>query len=169
MRAGQKRVAISAVIVLCCGAIAFALTRSNDGPYLFPNAAMKPTIKSGETVQADISAYETADPQRWELVVFRSPVMEDRTWIFRVIGMPGETISFDEDGLLIDGKPAELPDHLRDVSYSAPAGELNGVDHPFKVPESSYYVLGDNPAKASDSRHWGAVGREAILGKVTDR
>lgn len=123
----------------------------------------------GETIQADMSAYEAADPQRWDVVVFKAPESQDRTWVFRVVGMPGETISFSDGELLIDGKPADLPQRLAGITYDALAAGAGALDDPFVVPENGYYVLGDNSAKANDSRVWGEVNRDAILGKVGGR
>ena len=178
MGAGRKRVVLGVfVVILCSAAIAYAFVRANAGVFRMPVAAMEPTIKSGELFRADMLAYETADPRRWDLVVFRAPRIEivnknlkkDQLWVFRVAGMPGETISFGKGGLLIDGQPADLPDHLGNVSYSGLNVDAADVDHPFVVPQFSYYVLGDNLAKANDSRVWGAVAREQILGRVNDR
>lgn len=178
MRASRKLVVLGvAVVVLCCAAIAYAFVHGNAGMFRMPNAAMEPTIKAGATFRADMSAYETADPRRWDLVVFRAPqnekvnknLKQGQVWVFRVVGLPGETISFDKSGLLIDGQPAELPNHLGNNSYSGLAVDTSGVDHPFVVPQSSYYVLGDNSATANDSRIWGEVARANILGRVNDR
>lgn len=170
MRAAKKRVALGiVVVVLCVAATTYAYVRANAGVFVVPVTAMEPTIESGQTVRADMSAYETSDPQRWDVVVFRSPQVEGKTWIFRVVGLPGETISFKESGLLIDGQPAELPEYLRDIRYSALQSDSVTIDHPYTVPPSSYYVVGDNAAKANDSRVWGAVPSEDILGKYDEQ
>jgi signal peptidase I len=170
MRINRQRVLVGSVIVfLCTVAVVYGFVRGSAGVYRMPVSVMEPTIEVGETVWADMSAYQSADPQRWDVVVFRAPENADRSWVFRVVGMPGETISFAEGGLLIDGKPADLPSRLADITYNALAAGPGALDDPFVIPEDSYYVLGDNPAKANDSRVWGAVEREEILGKVNDR
>ena len=150
-------------IALIWGGVDIACEYVNAGHYRMPTSAMEPTIKSGDSFRADMSAYESADPQRWDLVIFLSPQDQTRTWVFRVVGLPGETISFGDDGLLIDDQPVALPKTIGVAKYS---GSENSGDDEFVVPVDSYYVLGDNPAKANDSRFWGAVSRDAILGKV---
>ena len=170
MRTGKKQIVVYLVIViLCSAAIAYAFGRVNAGVFRMPVAAMEPTIKAGESFRTDMSAFKSADPQRWDLVVFRSPQKEGQVWVFRVVGMPGETISFGNVGLLINGQTVDLPDHLGNISYSGLAVDVPAVEHPFVVPPFGYYVLGDNPDKANDSRVWGALAREHVLGKVDDR
>ena len=170
MRVNRQRVFLASVIVFSCTvAVVYGFVRGTAGIYRMPVSAMEPTIKMGETIQADMSAYKATDPQRWDVVVFKAPENQDRTWIFRVVGMPGETISFSEGRLMIDSKPADLPQRLAGISYDALAGRAGAIDGPFVVPENGYYVLGDNPTKANDSRVWGEVNRDAILGKVSDR
>ena len=149
-------------MALVWGGVDIASEFVNAGRYSMPTSAMEPTIASGDSFYADMSAYDSADPERWDLVVFRSPQDETKTWVFRVVGLPGETISFDDEGLLINGKSADLPDKLEVSKYSG----SEKSDVAFVVPGQSYFVLGDNPAKANDSRYWGAVSGDAILGKV---
>lgn len=174
MGARRKRFVLVGALVLSCAAIAYAYDRANADVFKMPNAAMEPTIKAGESFRVDLSAYETADPQRWDVVVFRPPQSEidrhnlkkSQRWLFRVVGLPGEPISFNNNELLIDGKSVDLPHHLENVSYSELA---TGAEDPFIVPKNSYYLLGDNSAKANDSRNWGSVPRDAIVGKLEDR
>ena len=161
-----KRLVLALVILTVgCVAIAYGIVRAYTGVFKMPGAAMEPTIRSGESFRADMAAYESVDPQRWELVVFRPPQHEERRWVFRVVGLPGETISFGEAGLLIDGKAAEPP---LGISYAA-LDDPDAVAHPLVVPPENYYVLGDNPKSANDSRMWGVVPRDHILGQVEDR
>ncbi len=169
MRFSPKLLLLSVFILAVCGsAMAYAYVHFNIGVYRMPVAAMEPTIMTGESIRADLSAYETAEPQRWDLIVFRSSQIDGKTWIFRVVGLPGETIAFGSTGILIDGKPAEVPNLLSNISYRGRDVDDATADDPFTVPKQSYYVLGDNPAKANDSRYWGAVTRDSIIGRAKD-
>jgi signal peptidase I len=164
MHIDNKRRLLLIVSIFMVFAGAYAYAHVNSGRYRMPNSAMEPTINTGDTFLADMSAYESANPDRWDLVVFRSPKKEDTNWVFRVVGLPGETISFDDHGLLVDGETIDLPSRIGNVIYSSAVdGEKS-----FVVQNHSYFVLGDNPTKANDSRFWGTLSREAILGRVNE-
>lgn len=167
MKNSSKRVVsiLAAIGVVLFGVgVAFAFALSDTKHYRMPNAAMEPTIETGATVRADLSAYDSEAPQRWDLVVFDSPGPAERNWIFRVVGMPGETVAFDDDGLLVDGVRIDTPEHLADINYTAAADGTESI----VVPDQSYYVLGDNAEKANDSRFWGTVNSNAIIGQVIE-
>ncbi|MEM7396074.1 MAG: signal peptidase I, partial [Verrucomicrobiota bacterium] len=73
-----------------------------------------------------------------------------------------ETMSFSDQGLLVYGEPWKCGD----IQYAAIEVADGRVEWPFEVPENSYFLLGDNPQKANDSRIWGAVDQSRIIGKV---
>jgi len=90
--------------------------------------------------------------------------------MFRIVGMPGEIISFSEKGLLVNGKTPEMPLSLTGIIYtSSPKNQPPSPLVPFTVPADSYFVLGDNSPAANDSRMWGGISRDQILGKVLDK
>jgi signal peptidase I len=135
---------------------------------------MKPTIQPGDTVTADMSAYAYRSPNRWDVVVFR-PVDErykDALWAMRVVGLPGERVTFAPGGnILIDDKAPQQPAQIASIEYSLPSHDPFSIGpvplaHPFRIPADSYFVLGDNVRGANDSRYWGALPRKNILGKV---
>ena len=130
-----------------------------------PNSAMEPTINTGDTFLADMSAYESANPDRWDLVVFRSPKKEDTNWVFRVVGLPGETISFDDHGLLVDGETIDLPSRIGNVIYSS-AGSTERNHLSFKITAISCWET--IPQRRMIAASGGTLSREAILGRVNE-
>ena len=164
MQSATKRRSLFIVLTLLVIAGAYAFARANSGWFKMPNAAMEPTLKTGEVFFVDMMAYKSADPQRWDVVVFQSPKNEATNWVFRVVGLPGETISFDDDGLLVDGRAVALPHGIADIEYSAAVDGKESI----VVQADSYFLLGDNPAKANDSRFWGTVSRDEIVGRVNE-
>jgi len=136
--------------------------------------AMEPTIPYGSNVEVDLRAYDNEDPLRYDVVLFKYrerpglgtlPQPDDGAEItYRVIGLPGETVEVREDGIRVNGSPLDLPPGL----FYMPAPQSNKVDrfNKMTLPEDGYYLLGDNTNKALDSRYWGAVRRNRILGKV---
>ena len=135
---------------------------------------MSPTIKPGEKVKVDYTAYAVAAPKRWDVVVFEPPMLTKQTFAMRVVALPGETLSFASNGIAINGQPLALPQQITNVTYVSidhPAlqGVRTGIASPYLVPADSYFVLGDNSINAYDSRFWGAVPRKNIFGKVKDK
>ena len=128
--------------------------------------AMEPTISDRAIIVADIHAYRRAKPARWEVVVFRPPENPATVWVFRVVGLPRETVSFSEGKIVIDGQPVVPPTHLQNVRFHCDLPDVEFVPHPYTVPDGCYYLLGDNPEKAHDSRLWGALPEAEILGRV---
>jgi len=141
---------------------------------------MAPALNGREILVGDMNAYRKAKPARWEVVVFcppRKPAKPNTYWLLRVIGLPGETVSFSEGKVLIDGQPIDPPSSvpsgsgvhvaldLQRVRYHNDISDVPVVPHPYTVPDGCYYVLGDNPDAANDSRKWGALPEAEILGR----
>lgn len=125
--------------------------------------SMEPYLGSNIYFVADINAYNVRKPKRWEAVIF-DPKPNATTSALRIVGLPGETVSFEYGKLFIDGQIVAVPTSFRrSASY-----ELSDADekHPYRVPEGCYYLLGDNAEMASDSRSWGALPEEKIVGRV---
>jgi signal peptidase I len=138
---------------------------------------MEPTIHADEVMKADMTAYRSAAPKQWDIVIFTppshaAPASDDPgMWTFRIVGTPGDTILFDDSGLVINGKPANLLPSLEGIKYkektaSGIPGRPHSPSYPFTVPTGQYFVLGDNPDHANDSRFWGTLPKENIIGKV---
>jgi len=155
--------------------------------YNIPSGSMKPTLLVGDFILVNKLVYKLSEPQRGDIVVFKWPVNPQIDFIKRIIGMPGDTIEVKGEKVFINGK--EVP--LRFISKLLEDGtdkliyeEIlpNGVRHkialyeyPFiprkdayyaKIPEGYYFVMGDNRDNSEDSRYWGLLPRENIVGKA---
>lgn len=138
------------------------------------SSSMTPSIKAGEKVTVDYTAYLVSSPRRWDVVAFWPPLFTNQIWLMRVVALPGETVSFASGGILVNGQSLALPPHLTNVTYVSldhPKLQLfgGGVGSPYVVPTNNYFVLGDNSAAAHDSRYWGAIPRKKIIGKVRNK
>ena len=102
-------------------------------------------------------SFEMNAPKRGDIVVFQYPLDDKQYFVKRVIGMPNETVTIEDGSIYINGYELIEP-YLLDVNYS--------FEHQYYIGEDEYFVLGDNRNNSNDSRHWGAVHRNQILGEV---
>jgi signal peptidase I len=134
--------------------------------YRQKGSAMEPTIKDGDIVFVDESIYETQLPDRWDIVVYKRPNEYYKgPFVSRIVGLPGEVISYDSLGILIDGERFTPP--ITGIIYSIDEND-RVIHHPFPIQENEYYLIGDNVNDAIDSRRWGSIPKENIIGKVTN-
>ena len=151
--------------------------------FKIPTGAMEPTIRIGDHLLVVKWAYgwhdpalgrlmsEAKHPERGDLVVFRFP--EDRSAVFikRCIGLPGETVEVRGTTVVVNGSPLTEPyaKFLKaEFSSDADPGmtDPRGTWGPQTVPVDMYFVLGDNRDNSRDSRYWGFVPQEDLLGRA---
>lgn len=96
-------------------------------------------------------------PERGEIIVFHYPVNPDKDFVKRVVGLPGETVAVRDGTVYVDGVRLEEP-------YLERRDRSNA--RPLVLGDGEYYVIGDNRPNSNDSRAWGAVPEENIVGRV---
>lgn len=108
------------------------------------------------------------EPQRGDIIVFRYPRDEDKDFIKRVIGIPGDTIEIRKKIVYINNKPLRDQEYTQRIDPGMIDGEISHRDNfgPITVPEGSYFVMGDNRDQSLDSRFWGFVKFNKIKGKA---
>ncbi|MFO7263521.1 MAG: signal peptidase I [Bacillota bacterium] len=134
-------------------------------PLIVDGESMAPTLHSGERLIVTKFVYLWGEPQRGDIVVFHAT--QNRDYIKRVIGLPGETVEVRDDRLYIDGKEVPEPylDEYRRKTQEAGL-KLTEDFGPTKVPEGAYFVLGDNRRNSLDSRMIGVIPKEQIVGRA---
>lgn len=126
--------------------------------YKIEGTSMAPTLAPAEYILVDKVAYRVfGDPQRGDVVVFRD-WNDDKDFIKRIIGLPGEAVDVRDGRVFIDGAPLDEPYLL-----GAPTGGGGG---PVVLDPDAYYVLGDNRGNSSDSRVHGPLPRDHIVGRA---
>jgi signal peptidase I len=171
--------------LLVAGLIAYVTQAFIVKPYRVPSGSMLPTLAPGDRVLADRISLRFGDPHRYQIVVFHPPSCKpgfgedvctttdvrrrvgasDTTFIKRVVGLPGETLYADARGRVWAKPPGEKAVRL-DESYLD--GETTSMER-VKVPEGYYFMMGDNRALSDDSRKWGPLERDEIIGVARAR
>lgn len=134
-------------------------------PFFVRGASMEPTFEDGEYLVVDQISYRFRVPQRGEVIVFRYPNNPSQFFIKRVIGLPGERISI-HDGNVIVYNGTYSQGVTLDESKYLPTGTRTGGRVDDQLGPNEYFVLGDNRAASSDSRSWGNLTTNAIIGRV---
>lgn len=133
-------------------------------PFLVSGGSMSPNFSDGDYLLVDQLTYRFREPGRGEVAVFHSPNDESVYFIKRIIGLPGETIEI-ENGKIVVKNP-ENPDGLVLTELYLPQGESTNSVSEITLNKGEYFVLGDNRLHSFDSRSWGSLGAEEIVGLV---
>ena len=136
-------------------------------PFVVSGSSMDPTFQNGQYLIVDELSYRFKDPHRGDVVVFTPPVDADKYYIKRIIGLPGETVRVEGSDVVIKNK--NHPDGFKlDQSYVAePNEKIDSIS--FTLLNDQYFVMGDNRAASSDSRVWGPITKESIVGQPAAR
>jgi signal peptidase I len=146
----------------------------NHGDVQHPSSAMEPTLHCARpaigceaNVAGEIVVQEpVTDPKRGDVIVFRTPpAAVERCgaggkFVKRLIGLPGETVREQDGTVFINGKKLNEP-------YVKP-GRRDHETGTWPVPKGEYFFMGDNRSQSCDSRRWGAVPRNALIGNVIE-
>ena len=167
----------------------FVLVRSVVLNFKVDGRSMLPTFENGEMLLVNRNAYRELDawdfidwipgvdernsatiidfgaPERGDVIVFTPPAPgEDKPYIKRVIGLPGDTVEVRNNLVYING--VELEEGYIGSRDSTCPGTWEYCDRPVTVPDGSVYVMGDNRTNSEDSRYFGPVPEENIIGKA---
>ena len=151
------------ILVLAVG-LAFLIRTFVAEPRYIPSESMLPTLEIGDRLIVEKLSYYTHPPQRGDIIVFAPPpqlqaqgYLEEQAFIKRVIGLPGNTIEIKNGRVFVDQE-------LLTESYIAQAP--NYAMSPTVVPPERVFVMGDNRNNSTDSRFWGPVPEENIVGEA---
>jgi len=128
-------------------------------PVQVEGTSMMPRLSNHERIFVNKFVYRFEPIQRDDIVVFLYPLDPSKSYIKRVIGLPGEWVSIRDGLVYINGRPLE-------ESYVPPSYLDHESYPPVYVPPGHYYVLGDHRESSNDSRVWGTVDRKYIYGKA---
>jgi len=135
-------------------------------PFFVRGESMTPTFADGDYLIIDEISYRFQDPQRGEVIVFKYPKDPSQRYIKRIIGLPGEAVEI-KDGRVVISSQKEL--YVLDESDYLPSDIFTPGGTLIPLAEDEYFVLGDNRSASADSRRWGSLSREDIIGRVLFR
>ncbi|MCF3605365.1 signal peptidase I [Planktothrix agardhii 1033] len=136
-------------------------------PRFIPSDSMFPTLEINDRLVIEKVSYYLKSPQFGDIIVFTPPSQlqeigygADQAFIKRIIGKPGQTIEVKNGRVYIDNQPQFERYIAEEPHYQLP---------PVKVPENSYFVMGDNRNDSNDSHVWGFLPKENIIGRAVFR
>lgn len=162
-------------------------------PFRIPSGSMMPTLLEGDFIFVKKYSYglrlpvsetkfiETGNPKRGDVVVFRLPSDPSINYIKRVVGLPGDTVTYERHRLTVNGDvialdPSDrrfgnvpifiedLDGRIHDILIMNP--EFSRGDATYRVPEGQYFMMGDNRDRSQDSRFIGMVPEEFLVGEA---
>lgn len=162
-------------------------------PFRIPSGSMMPTLLEGDFIFVQKFAYglrlpvtetkiiETGSPKRGDVIVFRLPSDPSINYIKRVVGLPGDEITYERQRLTINGETVDLTQGPN-ATFEAPVfvedldGRVHDIlvtnpqfstrDGTYRVPEGQYFVMGDNRDRSRDSRFIGAIPEKFLVGEA---
>lgn len=137
--------------------IAAALLLFVTQGYCVSGTCMEPHLYTGERILTYKLAYAWHGPRRGDIIVFLYPRDTHQIFVKRVIGLPGDTISIRAGQVYIDNKPLSEPYRVN-PAHGNMAAQF--------VPRGEYFVMGDNRDFSDDSRFWGDLPRQDIIGRA---
>ncbi|MBE0485201.1 signal peptidase I [Marinobacter sp.] len=162
-------------------------------PFQIPSGSMLPTLEVGDFILVNKYAYglrlpvagtkifEVGDPERGDVMVFRYPEDGKTNYIKRVIGLPGDRVRYRNKQLFINDEPVAREFVARLPPMERWREDVGGVEHDvyltlgrvagpgegeWVVPEGHYFTMGDNRDNSNDSRFWGTVSDDLVVGKA---
>jgi signal peptidase I len=172
------------VIVAVALGVALGIQAFLVKPFRIPSESMVPTLEIGQRVLVNRIGEHFGDPERGDVMVFKPPKGADdnmcgvshpteqpcprstpgkseTNFIKRVVGLPGERLSVRAGRVYIDGKLQKEPFILPDAQCA-----LCNMPDEIVVPKGQYYMMGDNRGASADSREWGPVPKDNMIGNA---
>lgn len=132
-------------------------------PFIVAGASMEPAFENGQYLIVDEITYRLGEPERGDVIIFRYPRNPSKFFIKRIIALPGETIK-------IEGPKITILNTAHRNGFILAEPYVDSIDKDVFLTEAlgddEYFVLGDNRDASSDSRVWGVLKRDLIIGRA---
>lgn len=134
-------------------------------PFIVSGASMEPTFDNGDYLIVDELSYRFRKPERGEVVIFKYPRNPETFFIKRIIGLPGETVTIKDGNVSV-----RTSQQTEELTFEEPFVVFESNETQTRtLKEDEYFVMGDNRRSSSDSRIWGPLPEENIVGRALVR
>jgi signal peptidase I len=157
----RSHVAREIVETIILTLLIFLVLRFAVQNYRVDGQSMEPSLHDQEYILVDKAAYLFHPPERGDVIVFEYPLDPQVDYIKRIIAIPGDTISVVGQQVTVDGAMLNEPYINKDDPFNPFRPFTNRI-----VGANEYFVMGDNRGNSSDSREWGFVPRQNIIGRA---
>jgi len=140
--------------------VIFLLIRQVVQNYRIESHSMEPNFYEGQFILVNKLAYRLGSPERGDVLVFHNPNNVDEDYIKRVIGLPGDNLDIHDGTVFINGKPLVEEYPINEIPHSAPPYG------PVVIEPDHLFVMGDNRPQSQDSRSFGQLSEDLIVGKA---
>jgi signal peptidase I len=157
-RSNRSHLAREIVETIALTLLIFLAIRVTVQNFQISGDSMKNTLHNSQYVLVNKIAYLFHTPERGDVIVFHDPNMPERDLIKRIIGLPGDKIVMDSSNVWVNGTELNEPYIM---------AQWNPNTENLTVPANTYFVMGDNRPNSQDSRYFGPVPKDNIVGKAT--
>ncbi len=133
-------------------------------PHKVDGSSMYPNFHDEEYILTDKVSYRKGSPQRGDVVIFHAPPPANSDYIKRIIGLPGEIVMVKSGYVFINGR--KLPEMYLPTAYLTLEKSFLRDGVPYQIPAGYYMMFGDNRNYSSDSREFGPISKNSIVGKA---
>jgi signal peptidase I len=183
------------LIVVVAVGLALGIQAFLVKPFRIPSESMVPTLSKGQRVLVSRVNYHLSEPDRGDIVVFKPPVGADtnpgncgvpdfsptemdrpcprsieekskQNFIKRVVALPGDRLKVERGRVYIDGKLQEEPYIEREKTCENNLDSICNLSTEITIPPDQFFMMGDNRGYSADSRYWGPVPREQLIGQA---
>lgn len=137
-------------------------------PIVVDGESMMPTLEHGDRMIVNKIGYNVGEPDRFDIIVFHAP--EEKDYIKRIIGLPGDHIAYENDQLYINGEAVDEPyldEYKEEVSGTLTEDfTIEEIINEKTIPEGTVFVMGDNRRESKDSRIIGVVPEDEVIGST---
>jgi signal peptidase I len=166
-----------AVIAVVAIGLALVIQAYLVKPYRIPSPSMVDTLEIGDRVLVNRVVYHLKELEHGDVVVFRWPRNRDVVFIKRVVGLPGDRLQAKDGKLYVDGVAQEEPYVHKTNGVTDPTNPSGtiagttmsqpwGLSEEYTVPQGHYFMMGDNRTNSDDSRVWGPVPEDDLIGEA---
>jgi signal peptidase I len=164
-RSSTRNMVEWALVIVGAILVAFIVKTFLIQAFQIPSASMHPTLLEGDRVLVNKLSYDLHDVNRGDVVVFARPKgmnagpNDPDDLIKRVIGLPGDSVQTKDGKVYVDGRELDEP-------YLADGTVTDGIDDPITIPDGHVWVMGDNRGDSQDSRVFGPIDTDTIVGRA---